>query len=68
VRIDLDGTVLEGRRPAPPGVQLHLALHRVRGDVGVAIHNHPLWATVWADVQRLPGCHDQSSALGAAAA
>jgi ribulose-5-phosphate 4-epimerase/fuculose-1-phosphate aldolase len=64
VRIDRDGSVIEGRWPAAPGVALHLALHRVRDDVGVAIHNHPLFATVWADAARIPGRHDQSSALG----
>jgi ribulose-5-phosphate 4-epimerase/fuculose-1-phosphate aldolase len=64
VRIDGEGNVLEGRWPAAPGVALHLALHRVRDDVGVAIHHHPLFATVWADATRVPGKHDQSSALG----
>jgi len=64
VRIDIDGNVLEGRWPAAPGVQLHLALHRVRDDAAVAIHNHPRWATVWADARRIPGVIDQSSALG----
>lgn len=64
VRIDLDGNVLEGKWPAAPGVNLHLALHRVRDDVTVAIHNHPRWATVWSDARRIPGILDQSSALG----
>jgi L-ribulose-5-phosphate 4-epimerase len=64
VRIDRAGNVLDGRWPAAPGVELHLALHRSRDDVGVAIHNHPLFATVWADAARIPGRHDQSSALG----
>lgn len=64
VRIDIDGNVLEGRWPPAPGVQLHLALHRVRHDAAVAIHNHPRWATVWANARRIPGVIDQSSALG----
>jgi ribulose-5-phosphate 4-epimerase/fuculose-1-phosphate aldolase len=64
VRIDIDGNVLEGRWPPAPGVHLHLALHRVRDDVVVSIHNHPRWATVWADARRIPGILDQSSALG----
>jgi ribulose-5-phosphate 4-epimerase/fuculose-1-phosphate aldolase len=64
VRIDIDGNVLEGRWPAAPGVHLHLALHRVRDDVGVSIHNHPRWATVWADARRIPGVLDQTGALG----
>lgn len=64
IRIDLDGRVIEGEWPVPPGIPLHLELHRARSDVKVAIHNHPRWGTVWADLRRLPPCHDQSSALG----
>ncbi len=64
VRIDIDGRVLEGRWPAAPGVKLHLALHRARADVIVAVHNHPHWCTVYANLRRIPGCYDQSSALG----
>lgn len=64
VRIDSDGNVLEGRWPAAPGVHLHLALHRVRDDVVVSIHNHPRWVTVWANARRIPGVHDQTAALG----
>ena len=64
VRIDGDGHVLDGRWPAAPGIQLHLALHRVRHDVGVAIHNHPRWATAWADARRIPPILDQTGALG----
>ena len=64
VRIDGDGNVVSGRWPAAPGVKLHLALHEVRPDVGVAIHNHPRFATVWADAQRVPPCLDQTSGLG----
>ncbi len=64
IRIDLDGNVLEGKWPAAPGVKLHLALHRARTDVMLAVHNHPHWATVYANLRRIPGCYDQSSALG----
>jgi ribulose-5-phosphate 4-epimerase/fuculose-1-phosphate aldolase len=67
IRIDIDGNVLEGRWPAAPGVKLHLALHRARADVVVAVHNHPHWATVYANLRRIPGCYDQSSALGGGA-
>jgi L-ribulose-5-phosphate 4-epimerase len=62
--IDLDGHLVEGRWPVPLGIPLHLALHRQRDDVVVAVHSHPRYATVWADLARLPGCYDQSSALG----
>jgi len=64
IRIDLEGNLLDGRWPVPPGIPLHLALHRVRPDVTVAVHNHPPFGTVWADLQQVPTCHDQSSALG----
>ena len=30
----------------------------------VAVHSHPRFGTVWADAGRIPGCFDQSSALG----
>jgi L-ribulose-5-phosphate 4-epimerase len=62
--IDLDGHVLEGNWPVPLGIPLHLELHRQRPDVVVAVHSHPRYATVWADLARIPGCYDQSSALG----
>ncbi len=64
LRIDTEGTVLEGDWPVPLGIPLHLELHRQRPGVTVAVHSHPRFATVWADVPRLPPCHDQSSALG----
>ena len=62
--IDLDGNVLAGHWPVPLGIPLHLELHRSRHDVVVAVHSHPRYATVWADLARVPGCYDQSSALG----
>ena len=64
IRIDLDGRVLEGDWPAPLGIPLHLALHKKRDDVVVAVHNHPRFGTIWAGAQRVPGVYDQSSALG----
>jgi len=64
IRIDIDGTVVEGDWPAPLGIPLHLELHRLRHDVTVAMHNHPRFGTVWADAGRVPPVYDQSSALG----
>lgn len=64
LRIDGDGTVLEGRWPVPLGIPLHLELHKARHDVRVALHNHPRFGTVWADAGRIPPVLDQSSALG----
>jgi L-ribulose-5-phosphate 4-epimerase len=64
LRIDLDGRVVEGAWPVPLGIPLHLELHKARSDVTWAVHNHPLYGTVWADMGELPPILDQSSALG----
>lgn len=62
--IDLEGNLIEGEWPVPLGIPLHLELHRARPDVQVAVHSHPLHATVWADLGEIPPILDQSSALG----
>jgi L-ribulose-5-phosphate 4-epimerase len=67
LRIDLDGRVVEGDWPVPPGIPLHLELHKLRADIGWAVHNHPLYGTVWADMGEIPPILDQSSALGGGA-
>jgi ribulose-5-phosphate 4-epimerase/fuculose-1-phosphate aldolase len=64
IRIDLEGTVLEGDWPVPLGIPLHLALHAARPGVGWAVHNHPLYGTVMADMRMVPPPMDQSSSLG----
>jgi L-ribulose-5-phosphate 4-epimerase len=64
LRIDLEGRVLEGDWPVPLGIPLHLEMHTLRTDVQWAVHNHPLYGTVWADMGELPPVMDQSSALG----
>ncbi|MDT3443418.1 class II aldolase/adducin family protein [Pseudofrankia sp. BMG5.37] len=64
IRIDLAGNLLEGDWPVPLGIPLHLALHAARTDVTWAVHNHPLYGTVWADLGEIPPVYDQSSALG----
>jgi L-ribulose-5-phosphate 4-epimerase len=46
IRIDLEGNVLEGEWPAPPGIPLHLEFHKARHDVRVALHNHPTYGTL----------------------
>jgi ribulose-5-phosphate 4-epimerase/fuculose-1-phosphate aldolase len=62
-RTDADGRHLEGPYEINPATTLHFALHAVRHDAAVAIHNHPRWATIWADHARLPPAYDQTSAL-----
>jgi ribulose-5-phosphate 4-epimerase/fuculose-1-phosphate aldolase len=64
IRIDLDGNVVEGDWPVPPGIPLHLELHKMKPGVEVAMHNHPLFGTVWADMGEVPPAMDQSSSLG----
>jgi L-ribulose-5-phosphate 4-epimerase len=64
IRIDLEGNVVEGDWPVPLGIPLHLALHAARPGVGWAVHNHPLYGTVMADMKMVPPAMDQSSSLG----
>lgn len=64
IRIDMDGRVVEGDWPAPLGIPLHLALHEARPGIAWAMHNHPLYGTVWADMGQVPPAMDQSSSLG----
>ena len=64
IRIDLEGKLVEGDWPVPLGIPLHLELHKARHDVGVAMHSHPLYGTVWSDMREVPPAMDQSSNLG----
>ena len=64
LRITLDGELVEGDWPVPLGIPLHLELHKLREDIAWAVHNHPLYGTVWADMGEVPPILDQSSALG----
>lgn len=64
IRIDLDGRRVDGEWAVPPGIPLHLELHKARPGVEVAVHNHPLHGTVWADMGEVPPAYDQSSVLG----
>jgi ribulose-5-phosphate 4-epimerase/fuculose-1-phosphate aldolase len=57
------GEVIKGNRPVPPGIPVHFELHARRPDVGVVVHNHPQWATVWAGIGRVPDVYDQLSAM-----
>ena len=43
---------------------LLIVLHQLRPDVVVSVHNHPLYATTYANAKRVPPPYDQSSALG----
>lgn len=63
MRIDRDGAVLDGPWTVTPAITLHLELHKVRHDAGVVVHNHPRWATIWADIGRTPEIFDQTGAM-----
>jgi ribulose-5-phosphate 4-epimerase/fuculose-1-phosphate aldolase len=64
LRMDGEGNLVEGDWPVPPGIPLHLALHHLRPGVGWAMHNHPMFGTLWADMGEVPPAMDQSSAAG----
>lgn len=61
MRIDQDGSVIEGRWTVTPAITLHVELHRSRDDAVVAVHNHPEFSTVWAALGRIPPAYDQTS-------
>lgn len=63
VRLDQQGKVIEGEWNITPAINLHMDLHAARHDVGVVIHNHPRWGSVWSASGRIPPVYDQTSAL-----
>ena len=63
MHMDADGNELDGTWTITPAITLHVELHKARHDVGVAIHNHSRWGTLWADIGRVPPIYDQTSAL-----
>lgn len=49
VRIDHDGTLLDGDRPVNPvGVLLHAAVHRARPEVVAVCHAHSVHGSAWS--------------------
>lgn len=63
VRLDQKGRVVKGDWNITPAINLHMDIHAARHDVGVVIHNHPQWGSVWSAVGRVPPIYDQTSAL-----
>ncbi|OMC08014.1 class II aldolase/adducin family protein [Mycobacterium sp. SP-6446] len=63
MRMDAEGTRLDGPWTITQAIPLHVELHRARPDVTVAVHNHPRWSTVWAGLARVPAIYDQTSAF-----
>ena len=64
VRIDADGTVVEGEGSLNPTIVFHLELHKARPDIVCALHNHPPFGTLWACAGELPPLYDQTGANG----
>jgi L-fuculose-phosphate aldolase len=58
---DLSGRLIDGDIRVTPGAMIHFVLHQSR-HVSVTVHNHPRWATIWADHHRVPPVYDQTSA------
>jgi L-fuculose-phosphate aldolase len=48
--VDLDGTVLRGRRPRHSEVFIHAEILRARAEVGAVVHTHPVPATVFSSL------------------
>jgi ribulose-5-phosphate 4-epimerase/fuculose-1-phosphate aldolase len=63
LRIDENGKVIEGKWNTTPAINIHLDVHKLRPDIGVAIHNHSEWGSVWAAAKRVPPIYDQTSAM-----
>jgi ribulose-5-phosphate 4-epimerase/fuculose-1-phosphate aldolase len=62
IRIDPDGRLLEGHRPPPAAITLHLEFHKIRPGCAVAVHQHPRYATIWSALGRVPAVYDQRAA------
>ena len=63
MRMSAEGRQLDGSWTISPAVTLHVEFHKVRHDAAVAIHNHPRWGTIWADLCRRPEIYDQTGAM-----
>ena len=63
MRIDPTGEVLAGPWTVTPAMRLHLEVYTVRPDIRVVVHQHPRWATVWANALRIPPIYDQTGAV-----
>jgi L-ribulose-5-phosphate 4-epimerase len=51
VVVDLEGQVVEGRRPSTD-TPSHLELYRAFEQIGGIVHTHSSWATAWAQAER----------------
>jgi ribulose-5-phosphate 4-epimerase/fuculose-1-phosphate aldolase len=63
LRLDADGTIVEGRWDVTPAVFLHTELHRTRADATIVVHNHPYYATLLAAMHEMPRIVHQNSCI-----
>jgi ribulose-5-phosphate 4-epimerase/fuculose-1-phosphate aldolase len=64
LRVDADGTLLEGRWPVNPAIFVHTEIHRRRGARGrVAVHNHPYYGVLLGTLDVVPQVTDQQSTM-----
>ena len=59
LKIDMNGTKLEGLGKVPTAIGLHLEFHRAHPGCDVTVHHHPRFTTVWSAVGRVPPVYDQ---------
>lgn len=62
VTMDAQGNILDSQWNVSPAIGLHLQLHQAREDINVAVHNHPKWSGIWANLQQVPPIYDQAGA------
>jgi len=48
VAVDLDGTVVEGRRKPSSDMPTHIILYKAFPEIGGVVHTHSTYATAWA--------------------
>jgi ribulose-5-phosphate 4-epimerase/fuculose-1-phosphate aldolase len=63
LRLDADGTIVEGSWDVTPAVFLHTELHRTRADATIIVHNHPYYATLLAAMHESPRIVHQNSCI-----
>jgi L-fuculose-phosphate aldolase len=59
VRIDQQGHVFGNGIVGDAARTLHGVIHERRPDIRVAVHHHPVWASVWAAAGQVPPVLDQ---------
>ncbi|MCR4425591.1 MAG: class II aldolase/adducin family protein [Firmicutes bacterium] len=66
VTVDLNGRVIEGNRVPSSETDLHTAIYRRREDIGCVVHNHSLYASVFAaaEMDIPPIVEEQSQIIG----